>query len=183
MLGKIIRNIRKEKDYTLNEISKRTQLSSSYISQLERGLIEPSLSSLRKISEALEVPIYTFLKNDNKEHVVIKADQRRKLELPDTSIIYEFVSPMVSDKKTNPRMEIIYFQLKPNSWGSDDYINHKADECIFIIEGELEIYLGDNKYILNAGDSIYIHENVPHKTYNPGSKKVIGLSTISPPIY
>lgn len=183
MLGYKIRKIRQNKGYTLNQLSDKTQLTASYISQLEREIIEPSLSSLRKIAESLEVPIYTFLADENKEHVLITADKRKKLDLPNSSIIYEFVSPMASDKRTNPKMEIIYFQLDSKSWSSDDYLTHDADECIFVIEGEIEVFLGESKYELKKGDSIYIHENVPHKFYNSSTEKAIGISNISPPIY
>lgn len=183
MLGPRIREIRQQKGMTLNELSQKTQLTASYLSQLERDIIEPSLSSLRKISIALEVPIYTFLAEETKEHVLISADQRRKLDLPNSSIIYEFITPMALDKAANPKMEIIYFQLEPKSWSTDECLVHAADECIFVIKGEIDVFLGENKYSLKEGDSIYISENIPHRLYNPGNQKAIGISNICPPIY
>jgi len=184
LLGPKIREIRQQKGLTLNELSKKTELTASYLSQLERDIIEPSLASLRKISAALEVPIYTFLADEAKEHVLITVDKRKKLDLPDSSITYEFLTPMASDKEAQPKMEVIYYQLELESWSSKDYIVHAADECIFILQGEIELYLGDDKYIVTEGDSIYIRENIPHRFYNPSSsQKVTGLSCISPPIY
>lgn len=183
MLGAKIREIRQNKGLTLSELSYKTELTASYISQVERDIIEPSLSSLRKISNALQVPIYTFLSGTKKDHVLIKAEERKKLALPNSSITYEFLTPMAADKVTNPKMEIIYFQLEPNSWSSEEYLIHSADECIFVIKGTIETFLGEKKYTLKEGDSIYIHENIPHRIYNPGKDKVIGISNISPPIY
>lgn len=183
MLGPRIREIRQQKGLTLNELANMTELTASYLSQIERNIIEPSLSSLRKVSVALNVPIYTFLANENKQHVLIKSDQRIKLDLPNASITHEFLTPMASDKEANPKMEIIYFQLESNRWNTDDFMVHAADECIFVMEGKMEIILGDDKYVLEKGDSIYIQENTPHKIYNPGSEKAIGISNICPPIY
>lgn len=184
MLGLKIREIRQQKGLKLNELAEMTKLTSSYISQIERNIIDPSLSSLRKISIALNVPIYTFLESEEKQHVLIKSDKRIKLDLPNSSITYEFLTPMASDKDTNPKMEIIYFQLDPDSWSGDEYMIHPADECIFVMEGEIEIFLEDDKYILQKGDSIYIRENSPHRIYNPNKKEnAIGISNISPPIY
>jgi len=184
LLGPKIRELRQQKGLTLNELSKKTGLTASYLSQLERDIIEPSLASLRKISAALEVPIYTFLADETKEHVLIAADRRKKLDLPNSSITYEFLTPMASDKEAQPKMEIIYYQLEPESWSSEDYIVHAADECIIIIQGGIELYLGEEKYIVTQGDSIYIRENIPHRFYNPSThQKVIGISTICPPIY
>lgn len=61
MLGERIRSVRKSKGFKLGDLAEITDLSSSYISQLERGLIEPSLTSLRKISNALNIPIYLLM--------------------------------------------------------------------------------------------------------------------------
>ncbi|EET84441.1 transcriptional regulator, XRE family [Clostridium carboxidivorans P7] len=66
MLGPKIREIRQEKGLTLNELADKTGLTASYLSQIERNIIDPSLSSLRKISLSLEVPIYTFLTDEKK---------------------------------------------------------------------------------------------------------------------
>lgn len=62
MLGDIIRSVRKQKRTTLKEISEKSGLSIGYISQIERNQTEPSLSTLRKISQALDVPTYYFMK-------------------------------------------------------------------------------------------------------------------------
>lgn len=183
MLGARIREMRQGKSLTLSELAEKTQLTASYISQVERDLIDPSLTSLRKISKALDAPIYAFLSSDECQHVVIKANERKKLALPDSSIVYEFLTPMAADKISNPKMETIYYELYPKSWSSDEYITHAADECIFLLSGQMEVYLGDEKYLLNAGDSIYIKENVPHRMYNSGETKAIGISNICPPIY
>ncbi len=183
LLGAKIREIRQQNTFTLNELAEKTQLTASYLSQIERDLIDPSLSSLRKIATALKVPIYTFLAHESKQHVLTKAKQRKKLALPNSSIVYEFISPMASDKSTNIKMEMVYFQLEAKSWSSDEFIIHAADECIFILKGQIEVYLDKEKYILDEGDSIYIIENIPHRFYNSSNEVVIGISNICPPIY
>jgi transcriptional regulator with XRE-family HTH domain len=185
MHGSKIREIRQNKNLTLNEIAEKTQLTASYLSQIERDIIEPSISSLRKISVALEVPIYTFLTSENKQHVLIKANERRKLVLPNSEIQYEFISPMAFEagKIGNARMEVIYFKIDPKGWSSEDFIIHPADECIFVVEGTIEVYLDKEKFTLEKGDSIYITENIPHRMFNSGENEAVGISNISPPIY
>jgi len=168
---------------TLNELASKTDVTASYISQVERDIIEPSLSSLRKIAVALGVPLFTFLHNDTIDPVVVRAAERRKLDLPESSIVYEFVTPMVSDQKVQPKMEIIYFTLAAKSWTSEENITHEADECIFVIEGELQVYLEDKSYHLMAGDSIYIKENIGHRFYNPTDAVIKGITNITPAIY
>lgn len=184
MIGVRIREIRHKKGMTLNELSRLTGVTASYLSQLERDIIEPSLSSLRKIAGALNVPIYSFLVDEQKEHILIRKDERKKLELPGCSITYQFLTPMAFEGGTPAKMEMIYYQLDPLSWSSEDYIRHPAEEIIFIIQGNIEFYLNDEKYLVHEGDSIYIGENIPHRFYNPSTtEKVIGISSISPPVY
>ncbi len=169
---------------TLNELSEITGLTASYLSQLERDIIEPSLASLRKIAKAFSVPIYTFLDDESKDHTLIRCDERKKLDLPNSSITYEFLTPMSFEKDSPGNLEVIYYELNPLSWSSDDFIIHSADECIFIIEGSIELYLSEEKYELNSGDSIFIKRNIPHRFYNPSkNKKVKGVSSISPSVY
>lgn len=183
-IGAKIREIRHQSKLTLQNLSEMTDLTASYISQVERGITEPSIYSLRRISAALKVPTHIFLADDyTKDHVLIRANERKKLDLPNSNIIYEFITPTASDKGTNPKMEIIYLKLEPKCWSSNKDFFHDADESIFVIEGEMDIFLGENKYSLKKGDSIYIHENVPHRFYNPGDELAIILSTISPIIY
>lgn len=183
MLGERIREIRKIRKMTLNDLATLAGVTASYISQLERNIIDPSISSLRKISAVLEVPIYTFLDEEDRQPVLIKAEKRRKLELPNSSIIYEFLTPTTFGSSMSPKMEIIYFQLHAESWSSEESLYHKAEECIFVMKGVMKVHLGDDSYDLNEGDSIYIRENVPHRMYNPGNKKTIGISCITPAIY
>lgn len=181
MLGKRIREVRKNKNIKLTEMAEKVDLSSSYLSQVERGIINPSLSALRKIARVLDVPIYEFLKDDEKG-ILIKKDERIKLELPDTDITYEFLTP-TKLRNGDPNLEIIYMKLNPHSWSSESRSSHSADECIFVIEGEIKGYLGETEYHLLQGDSLYITKDTTHKLYNPSESMAVILSCISPPMF
>jgi transcriptional regulator with XRE-family HTH domain len=61
MLGGLLRAQRVAADLSLRELAERTKVSNAYLSQLERGLHEPSLSVLRAISSALGVPLAPLL--------------------------------------------------------------------------------------------------------------------------
>jgi transcriptional regulator with XRE-family HTH domain len=182
MLGSKIRELRQKNGMTLNELAEKTQFTASYLSQIERELIDPSLSSLRKISNAFGVTVYYFLADEVKDHVLIKADQRKRLDLPNSSVIYEFITP-IADASSKTKMDIIYFELEPRSWSSEEALIHKSDECILVLKGMVEAEVGDGKYVLNDGDSLYIRENTFHRLYNLGTEKAVGISTICPALY
>ena len=113
MIGDRIREARKRKSITLNQLAERSGLTASYISQAERNLAEPSLSSLRKLAGALQVPLYYFLDDEIPQVQVTRADQRRKLALPDSDIIYEYLTPVGASETEPPKLEVIVLRLNP----------------------------------------------------------------------
>src|SRR6056297_2846576 len=109
-MGKKIRYIRKKKKLSLSALASKIDKTSSYLSQIERGLAEPSITALREISRALGVPMFYFL-NDTRDHCqVVEKDRRRTLTLPDSHISYELISPDL-----NHKMEIVYFNMEPGA--------------------------------------------------------------------
>lgn len=182
--GEGIREFRKQKGMTLTELAEKSGFTASYLSQLERDIIEPSLTALRKICIVLEVPIYYFLSDaEDAQSTIIRKEERQKLALPKTSVVYEFLTPMGLDQNIKPKMEIIHIEIKPKKWSSEEYFSHNADECIIIMKGNIEVALDNEKVILNEGDSMYIIQNVKHKYFNPTDEKSYLISIICPPIY
>jgi mannose-6-phosphate isomerase-like protein (cupin superfamily) len=104
------------------------------------------------------------------------------LDLPNSSIIYEFITP-IADKTSKAKMDIIYFELEPESWSSEEALIHNSDECVLVLKGTIEATVGNSKYVLNEGDSLYIRENSYHRFYNPDKEKATGTSTICPALY
>lgn len=184
MLGDRIRKVRKANGLTLNELAEASGLTSSYISQVERNLTEPSLSSLRKISAALGLPLYTFLDEaGGRQTFIIRANERKKLILPNSSIAYEFLSPTGASVEETPKLEVVFFRLSPKSWSRDDYVQHAAEECIIVLSGAMDLDCGDTTHHLYEGDSIYISNSIPHKAYNPGNVEMTAISCFTPPTH
>lgn len=183
MLGEKIRKVRKEQGLTLKEIAKLTGLSTSYISQIERNTVEPSISALRKIAISLRTPIYTFLDEEEKQAAVIRKNQRKKITLPGSSISYEFLTPNTRIGDEEPQLEIIYFQLDPQKWSREEYSVHLGEESIIILSGSMTIVCGEDEHLLNEGDSIYISNGIPHKAYNPMDTVSTAIMCITPPVY
>ncbi|RDY27886.1 XRE family transcriptional regulator [Romboutsia weinsteinii] len=186
MIGDKIRTIRKEKKMTANQLADLSGFTASYISQLERNILDPSISSLRKIASILDVPIYTFLEEEcefDKKNLFVKSNKRRSLKLPDSSFTYEFLTPLLKCNDFKIKMNIINFKIEGHSFDSNDFLKHNADECLFVTTGELHVYIDDEIYHLHEGDSIYILSNSKHKIYNPLDKESSGYSCITPSIY
>ena len=92
-IGSRIRARRQELDLSLRELAERVSLTASFLSQIERDLTSPSIESLRKISDALEVPIFYFLLESDDRCPVVRRDERTTLTLPNSNLTYELLTP------------------------------------------------------------------------------------------
>lgn len=175
-LGRGIRECRLAKGMTLIKLAELTELSVSYLSQLERDSISPSLKSLAKISQALNVPIVSFfLKQNEPPGSVVRGEKRVKITLPDTDLQYELLAPDV-----NRKVEFLLLRVEKGK-GQDKLITHEGEEYVFIIQGKLEVKVGKERYVLRAGDSICFDPSFPHTFNNIGEEEIIGVIAASPP--
>ncbi len=173
----MIRRMRKSQNLTLTDLAEKMGLSPSFLSQVERGIINPSINSLRRIALALGTPVSHFFdESESANGPVVRKDQRRVLVNKDSRLIYQLLS---SDH--NHRIEFLLSRLEIGAASVESPMVHKGDEAALVLQGECRIELGDDKYDLKEGDSIYITENTPHRFTNTGNVPLTIVSAISPP--
>ncbi len=179
-----LKQIRKAKGYTLSTLSSMTGCTSSFLSQLERGLKQPSLEMLRRISSCLEVPIFdlisesNFLKNDSpkkvdKKYNIIKYNNRKKVVMPEILTEYEFITPYSPDGSDNSRVVGMYISLLPGKWSCEKSVSLEYDISIFIVNGTVNITIENDTFTLGKGDSVYIYSGAPHNFFNAGDTELI----------
>lgn len=143
MLGEKIRYFRKNKNITLQEMSDETGLSIGYISQIERNMADPSLSSLRKISTVLDIPIYLLMDVEkNNDNLTRKKDDVVIIKQPKSTVEYHCLTPL-PDEDFIPKSLIIRFKLNPNSKDTEVPLVHESEEIIMIEKGNITVYVGD----------------------------------------
>jgi len=180
MLGAKIRQRRSELSLSLGDLSGRTGLTPSFLSQVERDMAEPSITSLRKIAEALDVPIFFFLLDSDHHKPLVRKSERRVLELKESGVTYELLSPLDFVGRS---MEIVVTRMTPGCAGGDHPVTHPGEECIVVLHGEATVRIADEEYELAEGDSIYFHSSIPHQIRNPGSVELEFLAAITPPAF
>jgi len=163
-IGSQIRNLRNQRELTLQVLSDLTGLSKPNLSQIENNIVTPPIATLLKISTALGVPIGLFFQKTNQESnmvVVRKEDRYGIAKGPHISHIgyqYEPLAYPKVDKNMEPF--VVYMEKRE----ADDVVfnNHKGEEFLFVLDGQLEFWCGDNKVILDEGDSLYFDSSIPH---------------------
>jgi len=182
-LGEKIRSLRKKLGMTQKELAKQVGLTPSFISQLEKNLISPSLDSLFKLSEKLNTqPIYFLTNGDGEplQKILITPSERQEISLPEIKNSGIKVQLLVSDV-VNRRMEPYLLTLKQGVEIDGHFYKHKGDEFAYIIKGELEVDIQNERIILREGDSLYIGSTFPSKWVNLNKGDSVILWVLSPP--
>ena len=183
MLGEQVRNIRKSRGITLKVLAEQTGLSIGYISQIERNLTDPSLSTLRKISSALDVPTYLFMGEAEADNTLTtRKNQVITLSQPHSNIRYHLLTPMPSAEFV-PQSLIIGFELEAYSKDGECPVIHPSEEIIMVQSGELDVIIGTERIHLLEGDSTLIRSNLPHIVENTTDRQTTGISVFTPAIW
>lgn len=182
-LGAQIKQIRVAKGLKVVDMARRTGLTSSTISQVERSKISPTIATLKKIAQALDHPLGYFFetREEKRSHPVMKQSpvvhkHQRKLLSPCKGITQQLLNPDMSGP-----IEFIYNIYDPGASTGPDQYNHHGSECGLVLEGELIVTIDRDEYHLVAGDSITFASTEPHSLFNPGKVPCVAVWINTPP--
>jgi transcriptional regulator with XRE-family HTH domain len=175
-LGKNLRALRKAEKLTLVQLGEIAGLSASYLSQVERGVTIPSLSRLTGIAQALGVEVRLFFEDDAATPCIVRANQGKKLKgTAGTSV--ELLSAQPFGKTIQPHCVV----FRPGASRECASV-FPGEECGFVLKGELTVTVGEETFVLTAGDSIHYHRHQPHCWRNNADEECVVLWTVSPPV-
>lgn len=185
-LGRQVRQIRLDRGLTLEDVATRSGCSLGSLSQLERGLGNPSFATLVKIAHALSVSVGRLVELEQvaKPAVspVVRRDQRRRLNphnaVPGDGTIYELLTPDL-----DRALEVIYLKVPPGSSTEATPFVHEGEEVGHILKGTQEVHVHGVTHTLEAGDSIFYPSTVPHWYRNAGEEAVEAIWIITPPTF
>jgi transcriptional regulator with XRE-family HTH domain len=176
-LGVSVRRARLEHGLTLAALAAAVELSPSALSQIERGTINPSIVSLRRIAAALGKPVFSFLGEDpGPAQVVVRANARRTLSLPGSPVIYQLLSPDLQG-----RLEMLYFEVAAGGVTFEGGMVHPGEECVVLLEGQCRLEVAGQAYELEPGDAATFSSGLPHALRNVGTVPVRAISCLTPP--
>ena len=171
-------------EVSLRELARRTDLTAAFLSQVERGQANPSLGSLRRIAEALDVKVNYFLSEDDplaaRRHIpVVRAGRRARLSSSDSVVEYELLTPDLARK-----MEVICGTVKPGSGNVVRHLREATEEWIYVLSGALCVRLEMEEYTLRAGDTIYFDgEQLRAIECASPDEKAVWISVVTPPVF
>jgi DNA-binding transcriptional MerR regulator/quercetin dioxygenase-like cupin family protein len=172
-----LKRLRLRHGLSLRRASSRTGLSPSFISSIERGLANPSVAALQKLTAAYSTSIAELMGTSE--------SATRKLIRPGDRPTY-VSSPGVRLEQLNvgvAQMELHLFSVSPGA-GSDESYQHEGEEFIYLLEGTLEVWLDAvERYVLEAGDVLYFRSTQSHRWTNVGDGNAVFLGVNTPPTF
>ena len=171
-IGDKVRALRLKKKMGLVELGGHTGLSAAMLSKVERGKLFPTLPTLLRIAMVFSVGLEYFFADESKRFVlaIVRRKERRRFpERPDGRDI-SFYFESLDFAAVDRRLDAYYAEFQPLPAGRARRHQHEGVEFLSVLHGQLEMQVGNNQHVLDAGDSIYFDSSQPH-SYRRTSRK------------
>jgi len=176
-LGEKLRSIRTARALSLEDLAKKTNLTRSFLSQIEKNKTSPSISSLIRIAAALEVSMGDlFLEEKSMDNYIIHENEREAYVVEKDKVRVELLAPRRKDIKFEPML--VHFGIG----GTTDVISPRGVYFCMVLQGKLELRIGGEVHVLTKGDSIYLDSPPEHIWKNIGKTEVISFAVGLPPM-
>lgn len=160
--GTHVRRVRVQAEMTLRQLSVATDLSESFLSQFERGQTQASISSLRRIAETLQIPLWELFDPTGTSRArVVRPSARIKMPFGEGATKY-----LVTPQTTQDFAVYVTELRKGGSSGPEQYAHGSSDEFVMVVRGAIRLELADAVYLLEPGDGITFRSDVPHRVLN-----------------
>lgn len=178
-LGELLREARSGR-FTIEELAQLASVSAGRISQIERGIANPSFETLWRLATALEVPIASLFPDDGAEQgLVVRTHERRRLEIPHDGLVYEMLTP-----DGQGSLEILLLSIPPGYDGAArKALTHRGEKFFHVLTGTLLVGVGGRSITLEVGDSITFDASEPHFVANRGRDTVRIQIVVTPPSF
>lgn len=179
LMGKRIKKKRTLSGFLVKDLSAKIGVTSSLISQIEKGKAFPSIVTLKKIAEALQTTVGELIgENENlSQHPLLKPNERRFVKKNKKGTSLHLLSYHDTSKQIEPY--IIQFNKNSDSEGIMTS-NFPGQEFCFVLKGSFEAVVNEHSYKLNDGDGFYFNSKQPHQFKNISGKEAELLWVITP---
>lgn len=170
-VGARIRRLRTAKGLSLKTVSERSGTSIGMLSLIERGRSSPSVRLLARLADALEVTVAHFIPGDHlsgtREQPVMRVSNRPEISIWRAGITKHVITPTRQGQHGLVLMEVT---IEPGGTSGDESYSHEGEEAGVLVEGQLNLVIDKERFLLNEGDGFRFLSSVPHRFSNPSDK-------------
>ncbi len=176
-VGERLRNVRKAKGVSQRELAKRVGVTNSTISLIEQNRVSPSVASLKKVLDGIPMTLSDFFTMDvepNEDHYFYLREQQPDIGQGNLNYF------LIGADHQNRNITLLREVYEPGSDTGEDMISHEGEECGVVVEGEIEVTVGDIVKILSEGEGYYFATNKPHRFRNLAERRATIISASTP---
>lgn len=182
-IGARLRDWRRDRGMTLADVAAAVDLSTGYVSQVERGLANPSLETLKRLADVLGQTVGALFSDDAspgtvQAYSVSRRGHRKQIQYPGSGISNELLSPDL-----HHQMEVIWVEAPAGATSGGHPHSHDGEECGIVLDGRMIFWVGDDEIRLGPGDAIYLQSVVPHRWVADLAGPLRALWLITPPTF
>lgn len=160
-LGKRVRTYREKLGLSQEELATNAGLELQVVVDTEDGRIYPPLGIIVKLSRALGQKVSTFMDDQfEKDPIILKSSSRIEEDAPHAGMGSKYHYFPLGKGKTDRHMEPLFIRIEEND--DKDVSSHEGEEFIIVVSGRIALQYGQERHILEAGDSMYYNSIVPH---------------------
>ncbi|MCC8404531.1 cupin domain-containing protein [Paraburkholderia sp. MMS20-SJTN17] len=168
VLGSKIRSLRKRLQCTLDETATAAGISKPFLSQVERGLATPSISSLAGIAQALGVTMQYFVETPTEAKSVRRTDERQYFSFADSANQFA----RLTNAAVGRQLDAILVRM-PAGQPPSEVTTHAGEEFLYVLRGQISLSLEGNTFVLDPGDSAHFESTVPHGWANATNEETV----------
>jgi len=162
-IGNRVRELREEKGVSLDDLAEMTGFDTGFLADIESGRVQPQLGTVMKLSKGLDSAFSRILSGaGDKLYAITRKDERKSISRTASPkgqrklYSYQSLAPEVQGR----HMEALMVQLEENP--DEETSLHEGEEFIFVLEGTVLLKLGEERFELDPGDSVYYLSSQPH---------------------
>ncbi len=174
-VGKRLRMLRKSRGLSLRALARASGLSANALSMIERGKTSPSVSTLYRLADALQVPITAFFEVKPERHPVVFIKAGERTRVPFARGVWEGLG----GERFTGRVEPFFLTLETGASSGPFPMVHTGHEFVICLRGLLEYEVEGQRYLLEPGDSLLFAARLQHRWRNAGNTVTNALFVLS----
>ena len=179
-LGKRIKEYRKKRELTLQEMEEKTGLTKGYLSKVENTRRAPPVSTLIVLAKALGISLSEILGETAERNEISQVKKSERQVVARNGTVFGYSYQTLAHKFYKKQMEpyILTLPVKPKQV---PFFQHKGEELLFVLEGTMKFFHGDQEFVVEQGDCLYFDASIPHHGICQGKKQAKCLMVIYTP--
>ena len=179
-LGKRIKEYRMKRGLTLQEMEEKTGFTKGYLSKVENTKKAPPISTLIVLAKALGISLSEILGETEERNKISLVKKIERQVVARNGTVFGYSYQTLAHKFYKKQMEPCILTLPVNP-KQVPLFQHKGEEILFVLEGTMKFFHGDQEFVVEEGDCLYFDASIPHHGICQGKKEVKCLMVVYTP--